>query len=355
MKLDAGGLRRRLATALTALSVTAAGLLALAFWSGEEWLERDSLRRLTEHGGAPSHEYLAYSEDLARRRGYWLLLLGAGGTALIGASAWWLSGRVARRSLKPLADLVAQIRAVDLERHPQRLALAVPDPELQVIVSALNQLMAQLDALLQRERAFVAAASHELRTPLAVIGGAASVLAQLPQVPPAVLGRIERAVLHARQDLEALLALSRGAAAAPVRSQRLDQLLPEIAALHIEVHANPATRVHWDVAGPVERELNVGALSIVFGNLLRNALRAAGGGEVRIVLDVGGIGITDSGPGLPPELLRDDALDAPAARRDGGSGMGLYIASVLAQREGWTLRLSSPAGGGARAELRFGS
>ena len=359
MALEATGLRGRLATALTALSVLAAALVALAFWAGEEWLERDSLAKLMSQeseAGAPTaaeRAFIEYNADLAHRRGYWLLALVTIGTGAVAGMAWWLSGRIARRTLQPLGELMGQIRGIDLEQRAHRLTLASPDPELQVIVSALNALMTELDALVERERAFSAAASHELRTPLTVIGGAASVLAQTPGVPAPVLARIERAVAHARQDLEALLALSRGRERARASAQRLDLLLPEVAAVHLDAAGDAGTRVHWDMQPPVERELAPGPLSIIFGNLLRNALRAAQGGEIRVKVAADGICVTDNGPGLPPELLRGDALTAPAARRDGGSGMGLYIAQTLARREGWTLALKAAAGGGAQVELRF--
>lgn len=359
MKLDAPGLRGRLALALTALSASMALLLALAFWAGEGWLERNSMRELTRHETRTSaitlaeQADLAYAEDLTRRRAYWLATLLLGGTAAVAGMAWWLSGRIARRSLLPLGELVEQIRGIDLEQRQHRLTLASPDPELQVIVSALNAHMAELDALVERERAFAAAASHELRTPLTVIGGAAAVLAELPQVPVAVLARIERAVTHARQDLEALLALSRGREPAPASLARLDLLLPDIVAVHRDAIADTGTRLHWDISGPVERRLAVGPLAIIFRNLLRNAVRAAKGGEIRIKVTADGIEVADNGPGLPAELLRGAALTAPAARRDGGSGMGLYIAQVLAQREGWTLAFKAAPGGGACVELRF--
>jgi signal transduction histidine kinase len=356
--LPALGLRGRLAAALTGLSVGAVVLLALAFWAGEKYLERDSLQRLVQHEAQSrpitpvDRADLDYNADLARRRGYWLLGLLLGGTAALAASAWWLSGRIARRSLRPLGELVEQIRGIDLERRDHRLQLATPDPELQVIVAALNAHMAELDALVQRERAFAAAASHELRTPLTVIGGAAAVLGALPDVPPAVLARIDRAVAQARRDLEALLALSRGRETESPERTRLDLLLPEIAALQAAADGDAGTRIHWDLGAPLEREMSVGALSIIFGNVLRNALRAARGGDIRIRLGSDGISVSDSGPGLPAGML-GRPLQPLASRGDGGSGLGLYIAQTLAERYGWALSLGRADGGGARVELRF--
>jgi signal transduction histidine kinase len=358
MKLEPAGLRGRIAAALTLLPVVAAALVALAFWLGEEWLERDSLRQFVRDEAraatAEQGAYLAHYEALKRRRALWLTALLLAGTGGVGLTAWWLAGRLTHRSLRPLRELVAQIEDIDLERRNYRLQLQGGDPELQVIVAALNAHMAELDALVERERAFAAAASHELRTPLSVIGGAAAVLAETAQAPPAVLARIERAVAQARQDLEALLALSRGRERAPATVQRLDQLLPQIAAVPLDADAGRTT-VHWDVPAPVERAVAVGPLSIVFGNLLRNALRAANGGEVRIAIEADRIRITDDGPGLPPSMMLGDALSGAAPRRDGGSGMGLYIAQTLARREGWTVTLKPAPARGACAELHLGT
>src|SRR5947208_106839 len=98
MKFDAPGLRGRLATALTALSVAVAVLVALAFWAGENYLERNSLRELARHETRSSEvtpaerAELAYAEDLTRRRAYWLAALLLVSTAAAAGMAWWLSG-----------------------------------------------------------------------------------------------------------------------------------------------------------------------------------------------------------------------------------------------------------------------
>lgn len=358
MKLEPLGLRGRLAAALTGLSIVAAALVAFAFWIGEDYLERDSQQRLTtreaETAAPDGLALLAYNQDLARRRGTWLVLLLLGGTGAVSIAAWWLSGRIARAGLQPFADLVQQIRGLDTEVRGGPRLLHSTDPELQIIVGALNSHMGALDALIQRERAFSAAASHELRTPLSVIGGASAVLSALPQVPAAVLGRIDRAVAQARRDLEALLALTRASEPAATTPIRLDLLLPEVAALHVEADAGAGTQLHWTLPASLERPLSAGALSIVFGNVLRNALRSARGGEVRVEANEQGIVVSDSGPGFPPDML-GSTPHPRGGRSDGGSGLGLYIAHVLAQRQGWTLTLGQGASGGARVELLFGA
>jgi signal transduction histidine kinase len=413
MSSEPKGLRRRLAFALTTLAVVASTFLAVAFIGAEEFVEERSLRELLRHelslytspDGAPvaqstvryfrpsqpradplppsmadlapgsftrvdidgrphrvlveeiapgDRAYLAYDLSLGQQRAWRLVLILLGCTLGIGITAWWIAGRLARHALAPMANLVDEIRSIDLRKRGQRLSARADDDGLQVIVSGLNVHMAELDALIESEQAFASAASHELRTPLSVIDGAAAVLAQHPQVPRNVLARIERAVAQATQDLDALLALSRGRELSVVSAQRLDELLPRFAAIHEETARNAGTRMQWELA-PVTRALSPGALSIIFTNLLRNALRAAPGGLVRIRLDDASLAVIDDGPGLPPALVTTG--DRPAAvlapRRDGGSGMGLYIAHTLAHRHGWRMRMSAPAGGGTCAELLF--
>lgn len=355
----ARSLRTRLAWALTGLSVGAAVAVSLAFWGAEKYLEEDSQRRLLERSElGPDHPaaraLIAYSDNLAERRDRWLVALTSGGIVLVGLAGWWFSGRLARATLKPFDELVGQIGGLDAEVRGGPRLLHSDDPDLQVIVGALNAHMSQLDAVIQRERAFASAASHELRTPLNVIGGASAVLSASSAAPAHVLGRIDRAVFQARRDLEALLALSRPTEPAPTQLLRVEPLLREVAAMHTDEGSAAAASLIWRVPGDLALPLNAGALSIVFGNLLRNSLRAARGGEIVVEADAHRVVVSDSGPGFPPEVL--GATPHPlGARADGGSGLGLYIAHVLAGRQGWRLVLGAGPAGGARAELLFGA
>jgi signal transduction histidine kinase len=216
------------------------------------------------------------------------------------------------------------------------------------VVSAFNERLAEIEALVARERAFASAASHELRTPLAVIRGAAEVLAG-QHGRNAVLERIERAVGEAAQDLDALLALSRARELPPAEPQLLHRLLPQWAEPYEATARSQHTALGWALQ-PCTVSAPPGVLGIVFTNLLRNALRAAAGGTVRVELDAQRLVVADDGPGIAPADLPQ--LFEPGVRRsEGGSGMGLYIARTLAQRCGFSLHLHSELGHGTRAEL----
>ncbi|HEX4896280.1 MAG TPA: HAMP domain-containing sensor histidine kinase [Solimonas sp.] len=304
------------------------------------------VRELGNHDRA----YLLYDVgDFAEleRRSHLALLAGFALCALL---AWLASGAVARRTLQPLATLVDDIRALPLEGAAARLPHRQEEGELRVIVDAVNGRLAEIGALVARERAFAAAAAHELRTPLAVIANATELAQALPAQRPATDARIERAVERARDTLDALLALSR-AQEPPAATVAVDELLQQWASPHL-ADAEPAgTQVEW-VLQPVRRTLPAAVLGIVFSNLLRNALRAAAGGRVRIDLDTNRLLVEDDGEGIAPADL-PHVFEPGTHGKHGGSGMGLYIARVLSERQGWWLGVENLAGGGVRATLRF--
>ena len=400
-------LRRRLATALLALTAIAALLLSIVFLGMERYIERATLGTLLARemdsrvqantvpapgdlqgetlrfyrpalGGAvpPSTltslkpgsyqqlrigeqafyvlveaikpgdiAYLSYSDESIENRERLLFAALFAALAVISVLALWMSGRLARQMLAPLDGLVTTLQALDPEQRNQRLALPDRDSELMVIAEALNAYMQRLDELVERERAFAAAASHELRTPLAVIRGAAEVLEA--QTPSAPLARIQRAALHAQQDLDALLWLSRAGEAPPSETLLLHERLINLCAAQVDTD-----RVVWQLQ-PCNVVAPPGAVAIIVSNLLRNALRAAPKtGGVRVLLGPTTLIVDDDGPGVPVDELPQ--VFAPRTRgHDGGTGMGLYIAATLATRLGWSLSLQNRSGGGARAQLTF--
>ncbi len=289
--------------------------------------------------------YLSYSDQAMEVRERWLFAALFATVAVLALLAFWLAARLARHTLAPLDGLVTELRALDPEQRQQRLAVPDRDSELAVIAEALNVYMQRLDELVERERAFSAAASHELRTPLAVIRGAAEVLGET--TPSAPLARIQRASERIQQDLDALLWLSRAGDAPPAETLALHEHLPALCAAQID-----PSSVVWQLS-PCTVVAPPGAVAIIVSNLLRNALRAAPKpGGVRLHLTADTLTVDDDGPGVPEAELPQ--VFAPRTRgHDGGTGMGLYIAATLAARLGWRITLVNRPGGGARAVLRL--
>ncbi len=410
MKLS---LRQRIALALFALTTLGAGALAITFWLGHFWLESRTLDGILEReleiyieAGTPPQQvdtartglrlyrpqrepgllppvelrdlvpgsyrdraasqgvfhvlvrdaapgdrvWLLYDVREFERREFWLLLALAGSVALIGLLAWSTSGWLSRRLLQPLDSLVQQLRALDWSQRTHRLASPQSDEDTTVIVTALNRLLAEVDELMQRERAFASAASHELRTPLASIRAAAEVLGANVEHPPEPLARIERAVTAASRDLDALLALSRNRQLPVSETLQVDQILQALAEPYV-VEAPPGLYVEWQLV-PLRIEAPLPVLAIVFTNLLRNAIRAA---RMRVVvrMKASRVVIEDDGDGVATELL-PHVFEPGVKNASGGSGMGLYIAKTLADRMGWKLELQARRNAqGTRASLTF--
>lgn len=406
-------LRQRLALALLGLSVGVAGLLAGAVWASHLWLESATLDRILGHelavyleaGTVPQNlsreatgmrlyrparapqrppppalarlapgsyrdfgignehfhvlvrditpgdrVWLTYDVNAFESREEWIRWVLLGGVLLAALVSWLLSGWLARRTLRPLDGLVTRIARLNPEDR-ERLPARADHGELSVIVSALNERMSTIEELITRERAFAAAAAHELRTPLTAIRIAAEMLAARSEVPREPLARIERAVSAASQDLDALLTLARGRETPPAQPLRLHELLPMLAEPYTAAAQSNGTRLAWQLE-PVTARLAPGTLGIIFTNLLRNALRAAPQGEVRVELSNGRLAVADNGEGIPAgELPR--IFEPGTHGKNGGSGIGLYISRVLAQRCGWQLTLTSELGRGTCAELKF--
>jgi signal transduction histidine kinase len=100
----------------------------------------------------------------------------------------------------------------------------------------------------------------------------------------------------------------------------------------------------------------------ILQNLVGNAVKYDGGGEITIAIRAGGPGgggttvaVTDHGPGIPPERL--EQLFSPFVRGEtqgqSGVGLGLYIARQAAEIIGATLRADSKLGEGTTFVLQF--
>ncbi len=305
---------------------------------------------LVKTPSAEERLYLAYDVSFIERRELALGLAAVVILLLVTTAGVFTAQWIATQALHPLDDLVRQLERLDPERRGEQLRLPSAHSEFTVFVRSMNRYMAELDAMVERERAFAAAASHELRTPLAVIQGAAETLALTDTRPQ--IARIARAVNEARHQLEALLALSRVNETPALEQMDMPGDLRILAETYLH-DAPTQTQLIWDAPEAFRIELPTGAIAVIFTNLLRNALRAAKGGPVTVRVDATAVEVLDEGPGIDPGEL-PHVFEPRFRGRDGGSGMGLYIARVLAQRLGWELTLENRTpGSGVRARLQF--
>jgi signal transduction histidine kinase len=298
-----------------------------------------------------------------------LLIVGVLGGAALALMAGLI---VARNAMRPVARMTATTRAIAETRDPER---RVPVPgaqdEVAELAATLNSMLAALEssreeteAMLARQRQFVADASHELRTPLT------SVLANLELLVDELSGEsgeAARSALRSSQRMRRLVADLLLLARADVRSSAPDARVSggaphttvDLADVAVEVAAElePVTAGH-EIVIDASPGLVVGArddLHRLTLNLLENAVRHTPPGT-RVHAAVEGDGsrvrltVEDDGPGIAPEL-RDRVFERfvrGEGDRGGSFGLGLSIVRAVATSHGGSVRVESPPGGGTR-------
>ncbi len=312
-----------------------------------------------------------------------------GGTALA-----LLAGlAVARRAMRPIADLTRAARGIARTRDPgARIPQPPADDEVADLARTLEEMLRGLDSArletestLAREREFVADASHELRTPLTSLLANLELLeAELSGEDREIAGSALRSTQRMRRLVGDLLFLARADAG--------EAGLRAFVATDLSVVARDAVAETAPLSGSHQVSLDAPLAVVVDGspddlhrlalNLVQNAVAHTPAGtrvEVSVRREqsdaapvdgdpsslehgVAVLEVTDDGPGVPAEL-REGAFDRfVRGSRDGrgatdvggrGSGLGLAIVATVAESHGGRVDLEEAPGGGARFTVRL--
>lgn len=284
-------------------------------------------------------------------RGLLTQLLVGGPIALLLAS--FLGYAVAAAALRPVESMRREAEAISASEPGRRLPVPEARDEVARLGDTLNEMLARLEAAIERERSFVADASHELRTPLALLKAELELALRRTRTPE----ELEAAVRSAAEETdrlaqlaEDLLVLARAdQGRLPVRREpvRAEEIVTAVA----ERFAGRASRAGRRVTGEAPRDLELVADSVrleqALGNLVDNAFRY-GGGEICISAEEHDgaveLHVRDEGRGFPAGFL-GQAFDrfsrADEARPTGGAGLGLAIADVIARAHGGEARAAN--------------
>ncbi len=292
----------------------------------------------------------------------WVLvaLIAAGVIAGAAVLAAPISGLVTR-SLRTLAGAARAIRAGNLDvRVEARSPTEVAD-----LASSFNDMAEELARAEVRRKQLTADVAHELRSPLTNILGHLDAIEDGVIEPSPDQVRIITAeaarVAHLVDDLQTLSALDEDTLALAKGPADICTLIDRsIEARQARAREREITVLR---SGECNSPLSVDSTRIdqIVGNLLDNALEhTPNGGEVAVVVadtaDAVHIRVTDSGPGIDPELLprvfdrlsRADQVRSPG---NGGRGLGLAIARGLARAHDGDITATNSAAGGARFEV----
>ena len=279
--------------------------------------------------------------------------------------SWVLIGR----TLRPLATLTRETRALSESSLDRRIHLAGPRDEVAELADTFDDMLARLQAAFDAERRFVANASHELRTPLAVIRTEVDVTLADHRADVEDLRRMGQIVLEAtdRADrlLTSLLVLARTQARGVSSQQPVDLhevVRPALRAVENE-RADKGLAVSV-IGGPAIVRGDPALLDRLVANLVENAVRHnVPGGWVRINTDardgVGVVEVASSGAVIDPETVAELFEPFRQGRRartgQRGTGLGLSIVRAVVAAHGGELTAAPVDDGGLRVTVRLGA
>lgn len=296
-----------------------------------------------------AHHRLLSEIQLAFGLGIPLLLL------LSTLGGYWL----ARKSLRPVTLMTVRAQQISASTLHERLPVMNEGDELGHLAGVFNELLARLDAAFEQQRQFIADASHELRTPVAIVRGEAELaLARDERTPDELrqaLRTIEEEMLGLQRIVEDLFLLAR--AHAGERLLQPEELyLGELASEVVRSARSLAARKHLTLRYEGSTDLPLrgdeSLLKRLLLNLVDNAIKyTPESGEVVMSAvehdDRYAIEVRDTGHGIP-EAARARVFErfyrAERSRKPGedasGAGLGLAIASWIAEAHGGSLELA---------------
>ncbi|MDF2154249.1 HAMP domain-containing sensor histidine kinase [Vibrio sp. CAU 1672] len=249
--------------------------------------------------------------------------------------------RLSQSLIKPINTLQTQL---DQHQGDPSQVFSVPPgsaQEFQTLAGELNKYRQEVSNLIKREQAFARYASHELRTPLTIMQGSGSLLAKgdNPPFQKRQIKRIQDATLQMSTMVDALLGLvryERNQDDAPWRAiseQELYSIVRQSQAQADQKQLDVSVRIE----GSPHTRATTAVLTILLGNLLRNAIAATPDGTIRVTMTNTAIRITDQGLGL---------ASTPDAN---GHGLGLLIVEDLCHRYGWQFTIHNSPDSGCEA------
>ncbi|MEK5375947.1 sensor histidine kinase [Paenibacillus sp. FSL P2-0173] len=292
-----------------------------------------------------------------------IVLVAVTGIALIPVV---VSGRLLGRLItRPITSMISTMKEIQRSGKFKRLPLnSSSRDELVEMGETFNDMIELLERNFVRQEQFVSNASHELKTPLTIIESYASLLKrrglQYPNIFAESVEAIHSEAIRMKDMAEQLLLLARNeeqwnVALEPVR---LTRIATELKATFENAFAR---QIQLDVQADCIGYTDENKLKQLLFIFLDNA-RKYSDEPIHLMIDtVGGtaqpcIRITDQGIGIPEEKLskvfdRFYRVDEARSREEGGAGLGLSLATGIAQAIHAQIGLESVEGSGTTATI----
>ena len=228
------------------------------------------------------------------------------------------------------------------------------------LAADINKMAGDVESILDAKRTLLLGISHELRTPLSRMRleleflddeeKVESLKTEIREMEKIVVSLLEAERLNSRHAQLSRTQVTIG--------ELINELLDDF-------FARDADRISVSLpAEPVTAHIDEARITLLLKNLIANALRYSrpGDGLVELVVATSDseliMTVTDHGPGLSQDQAEHIGepfyrSDASRARESGGTGLGLYLATLVATAHGGALKLLDTDDQGARFEVRI--
>jgi signal transduction histidine kinase len=290
-------------------------------------------------------------------------LLWAGSIALgIGLLGGTVMGRNLLRRVEQVNRTSERVMAGNLS---DRVPVHGTSDEFDQLAANLNRMLDQIERLMNAMREVTDDVAHDLRTPLSRLRTRLELALADPSGGPTQREAVRAAIAEADHllatfnDLLSIAELESGAR----RDQTEPLDLSEVAQLAVELYEPVAEEKGFALSLVTETGVRIrGAphlISQALVNLLDNALKYAGGGEIQVrVFRRSGraiLEVADHGPGIPEkdrEAVLDRFVRLEPSRTTPGNGLGLSLVRAIAHRHGGGVMLDDNHPG-LRVRLEF--
>ena len=277
---------------------------------------------------------------------------------------------IARRGLRPVAEIAAMANRIGPERLGDRIVTEGLPSELADLARTFNFMLGRLQDSFGRLERFSGDIAHELRTPVHAIRNVAEVAlttSDTREEDREALANCLESAEHLTRLIERLLFLARADDPTAVLELETIEMAGELTAIR-EFYAPSAEEAGVELTTDAPPRLTCRLDRTLFqralGNLITNALaHTPGGGRVTVSASSGPGGLTvlvsDTGRGIAPEhqsRLFDRFYRPDSARSPGqGVGLGLAIVKSIVELHGGSVSLASRPGAGSTVTLIFPS
>jgi two-component system, OmpR family, sensor histidine kinase BaeS len=253
-----------------------------------------------------------------------------------------------RRMTRPMDNLIEAARRIESGDYSAR----VPEwgsSDIRSVARAFNSMSARLKTMDEQRRSFLADVTHELRTPLSVIRGQAEAIsdgvypADASHLAPILdaTATLDRLV----EDLRTLVLTDAGSLVLHKEPTDIGALVKDtVESFGAQAESNGLS-LTTDIAENLPAiDVDTARIRQVIGNLLSNAMRhTPSGGSVTVAVSAAAdslaITVTDTGKGIPPDLLPHVFERFVKGDSSAGSGLGLAIAHDIVTAHGGTIEL----------------